>query len=416
MFEKIKLDNGATIVMQKMNNFRSVAIGIFVRNGSINEDKSNNGISHFIEHMLFKGTKTRTAKDIAEQMDNIGGQLNAFTSKEYTCYYARVLDEHTDLALDMLLDMLINSKFDEEDIIKEAKVILEEIDMYEDSPDDIVFSKLHQKIWKDSVIGQTVLGTKENISKFKQEDFLSYIKEKYVGENIIISIAGNFDKNKILEKTKPSLLSLARGKRNNALDINYGYKKSNIAIPKDIEQLHLCLAFNGISLNSPYNYSMSLFNTIFGGGLSSILFQKVREEYGLAYSIYSYNASYLANGIFNIYLGLNKTQLQKTIDIIIEEIKLLKKTGISKEQIEKTKQQLKSNYIMGLENTSSIMSSIGRSMLLLDRIKTPNEIIEEVNKIKKEDIDYIIENILDIDNMSISLVGRVEDIDINSLN
>lgn len=415
MFDTIKLDNGATVVMEKIDTVRSVAIGIFVKNGSINEDEKTNGISHFIEHMLFKGTKTKTARDIAEEMDNIGGQLNAFTSKEYTCYYARVLDEHIDKAVDMLLDMLLNSKFDEEDIKKEAKVILEEIDMYEDSPDDIVFSKLHQKMWQNKPIGNTVLGTKDNISRFKREDFLRYMQKKYVAENIVVAIAGNFDKDLTLGKIKASLEKLPKGDKNTEADLVYDCVKSNVKIAKDIEQLHLCLAFNGISLKSKYNYTMSLFNTIFGGGISSILFQKVREENGLAYSIYSYNSSYVNNGLFNIYVGLNRTQIAKTMDIIRKEIKELKKMGISDAQILKTKEQLKSNYIMGLESTSNIMSSLGRSKLLLDTIKTPTQIIEEVDKIKKEDIDYIIQNVLDIDKMSISIVGRVDDIDVDNI-
>ena len=415
MFDTIKLQNGISIVMEQMTSVRSIALGIFIKNGSINETAKTNGISHFIEHMLFKGTEKRTSKDIAEEMDNIGGQLNAFTSKEYTCYYARVLDTHIDIAIDVLTDMLFNSKFNDIDIEKESKVILEEISMYEDSPDDVVFTELQKEIWKSSPLGYSVLGSKENVANFKRQDFFDYMKEKYVGENIVIAIAGNFDKQKIVDSLKDKLLTIPKGKENLEADNKYIYTPARTKIYKDIEQLHLALAFDGVPIKDKYNYSMSLLNAIFGGGMSSILFQKVREEQGLAYSIYSYNSSYVNNGLFNIYVGLNKSQLEKTINIITTEINNLKKNKISKEQIEKTKEQLKSNYIMGLESTSNRMSSIGRSKILLDKIKTPDEIIEEVDLIQKEDIDYLIDKVFDLEKMSISIVGKVDDIKIQNL-
>ena len=415
MFDTIKLENGVSIVMEQISSVRSVALGIFIRNGSINETSKSNGISHFIEHMLFKGTNKRTSKDIAEEMDNIGGQLNAFTAKEYTCYYARVLDTHIDTAIDVLTDMIFNSKFDSIDIEKESKVILEEINMYEDSPDDIVFTKLQKEIWENSPLAYNVLGTKENVSSFKRQDFIEYMNNKYVGENIVVAIAGSFDKEKILEVIKQKMSSMPKGKANLEADKQYIYTPSRTKVYKDIEQLHLAIVFDGISIKDKYNYSMSLLNAIIGGGMSSILFQKVREEHGIAYSIYSYNNSYVNNGLFNIYVALNKSQLDKTINIIYKEIANLKNNKITNQQIEKTKEQLKSNYIMGLESTSNRMSSIGRSKVLVNKIKTPDEIIQEVDLIKKEDIDYLIDKVFNMDKMSISLVGKVDDIKIEKL-
>lgn len=415
MFDTIKLENGVSIVMEQISSVRSVALGIFIRNGSINETSKSNGISHFIEHMLFKGTNKRTSKDIAEEMDNIGGQLNAFTAKEYTCYYARVLDTHIDTAIDVLTDMIFNSKFDSIDIEKESKVILEEINMYEDSPDDIVFTKLQKEIWQNSPLAYNVLGTKENVSRFKRQDFIEYMDNKYVGENIVVAIAGSFDKEKILEIIKQKMSSMPKGKVNLEADKQYIYTPSRTKVYKDIEQLHLAIVFDGISIKDKHNYSMSLLNAIIGGGMSSILFQKVREEHGIAYSIYSYNNSYVNNGLFNIYVALNKSQLDKTINIIYKEISNLKNNKITNQQIEKTKEQLKSNYIMGLESTSNRMSSIGRSKVLVNKIKTPDEIIQEVDLIKKEDIDYLIDKVFNMDKMSISLVGKVDDIKIEKL-
>lgn len=415
MFDTIKLENGVSIVMEQISSVRSVALGIFIRNGSINETSKSNGISHFIEHMLFKGTNKRTSKDIAEEMDNIGGQLNAFTAKEYTCYYARVLDTHIDTAIDVLTDMIFNSKFDSIDIEKESKVILEEINMYEDSPDDIVFTKLQKEIWQNSPLAYNVLGTKENVSRFKRQDFIEYMDNKYVGENIVVAIAGSFDKEKVLDVIKQKMSSMPKGKVNLEADKQYIYTPSRTKVYKDIEQLHLAIVFDGISIKDKHNYSMSLLNAIIGGGMSSILFQKVREEHGIAYSIYSYNNSYVNNGLFNIYVALNKSQLDKTINIIYKEIANLKNNKITNQQIEKTKEQLKSNYIMGLESTSNRMSSIGRSKVLVNKIKTPDEIIQEVDLIRKEDIDYLIDKVFNMDKMSISLVGKVDDIKIEKL-
>ena len=265
MFDTIKLDNGVSIVMEQISSVRSVSLGIFIKNGSINENKETNGISHFIEHMLFKGTSKRTSKDIAEEMDNIGGQLNAFTSKEYTCYYARVLDTHIDKAIDVLTDMLFNSEFNENDIEKEAKVIIEEISMYEDSPEDIVFAELQKKVWKNSPLEYSVLGSKENVANFKQQDFFNYMKEKYVGENTVIAIAGNFDKERILNTIKDKVKNMIKGVSSLEANKSYVYIPSKTKVYKDIEQLHLVISFEGVSFNSKYNYSMSLLNTIFGG-------------------------------------------------------------------------------------------------------------------------------------------------------
>ncbi|MDE6181661.1 MAG: insulinase family protein [Eubacteriales bacterium] len=412
MIEQIKLENGVSVVLEKMDSVRSVAFGIFIKNGSVNEDEKTNGISHFIEHMLFKGTKTRTSKDIAEEMDLIGGQLNAYTSKEYTCYYSRVLDTHLEKAMDILCDMLFNSKFDQEDIDKEAKVILEEISMYEDSPEDIVFTELQKSIWKDTPLGYSVLGNPENIKNFKKEDFINFLQDRYVAENTVIAIAGSFDRDIVLEKIEKYFSKMKKGNTTEKDNIEKAYIPSKLKIQKDIEQLHLCIGFEGISLKSKYNYAMSLLNVIFGGGMSSILFQNVREKHGLAYSIYSYNSSYINNGLFNIYAGLNPNQYEKTLEIIKYEINNLKEKKISTEQINKTKEQLKSNYIMGLENTSNRMSGLGRSKILLDRIKTTDEIINDVDIISKEDIDFLIENTFNLEKMSIAISGNVKGINL----
>lgn len=412
MFEKITLDNGVTIVMEKMPYVRSVSLGFFVKNGSINESIETNGISHFIEHMMFKGTKNRTSKEIAEDMDSIGGQVNAYTSKEYTCYYTRVLDTHINKALDVLTDMFFNSSFTQENIDKEASVILEEISMYEDSPEDIVFTELQKKIWGKSSLGYPILGSPENITKFKQKDFFDYLKKHYTAENIVISVAGNFEKESLIQFLNEKFSTLPKSSKIEEFNKTIKLEKSIVKIEKDIEQIHLCLVFNGVSLKSKYNYAMSILNTIFGGGMSSILFQKIREQNGLAYSIYSYNSSYVNNGAFNIYVALNPNQLDNALNMILDEIRLFKQNKFNKEQVLKTKEQLKSNYIMSLESTSNRMSSMGRSQTLINKVKTSDEIIKEVDNVTLEDLEKLTQEIFDIDNMSVSLVGKVSQINL----
>lgn len=415
MIDILKLDSKVSVVMEKMDYVRSVSIGFFIKNGSINEAINENGISHFIEHMLFKGTGSRTSNQIAQEMDDIGAQINAFTSKEYTCYYVKALDTHIDKVLDVLIDILFNSKFDSGDIKKESNVILEEINMYEDTPDDLVLSNLQKNVWKNSSLGLSILGSKENVQNFKRDDFINYMGEKYVGENIVISICGNFDKTKFLDKINSKFANMPKGNKNNISNTKKIYYPSRVKVQKDIEQLHLMLAFEGTNNDSDKTYATSILSTILGGGMSSILFQKVREEKGLCYTIYSYNTSYTENGLFKIYTSLTNAQMQNAVDIIIKEIKLLKQNKISKDKIEKAKEQLKSSYIMGLESSFNRMSSMGRSKILKNNIKTPDEIIKCVDNVSKNDIDNLIENIFDFDKISLSLVGRVEKINLDTI-
>lgn len=405
MFEKYLLDNGITVIMEKMEYVRSVAFGVFVKNGSRNENINNNGISHFIEHMMFKGTEKRTAQDIAQEMDSIGGQLNAFTTKEYTCYYARVLDSHFDVAFDMISDMFFNSKFADSDIKKEARVITEEISMYEDAPDDVVFDKLQYNVWKEDSLGLPILGTAETINGFNHEILKKYFDENYCADNTVIAVAGNFDINMVKEKIESFFGGLNR--RSNRQNIRKSeYKKSFVKVEKDIEQLHLAVAFEGIKLKDKYSYAMAVLNTIFGGGMSSRLFQRIREENGLAYTVYSFNSAYTDTGLYNIYAGMNPSQLTQVYSLIIEEIKKLKADKFVSENINKTKEQIKSNYMLSLESTSNRMSSIGRSMLLMNKVSTPEELLQKVDEVNEDMINHLIDTIFDLDKISVCVVGK----------
>ncbi|MCR4434313.1 MAG: pitrilysin family protein [Clostridiales bacterium] len=412
MFKRYKLDNGIRVVCEKIPYMHSVSLGIWIGTGSRNENISNNGISHFIEHMLFKGTESKSAKEIAETIDNIGGQLNAFTGKECTCFYAKTLDAHINISLELLSDMFFNSRFDKKDIDVENKVILEEIGMYEDSPEELVHDLLSETIWAGDSLGYPILGTEESLRNINRQTIQEYLRQNYTPENTVISVAGNYEDDKLAE-----LIEQYFSGWNLQVKSKKPYKTPEFVVnsrirEKDTEQVHICLGFNGIEQGNDELYALLAVNNILGGGMSSRLFQKIREEKGLAYSIYSYPSSYKDAGQFTIYAGMNPEHLEKVIALIYKEIDGLRKNGIGKEDLEKSKEQLKGSYILGLESTSSRMNSIGKSELLLGVIYTPEEILQKIDNITMEDIHRAIASTFNMEKVSFSAVGRLnKDID-----
>lgn len=407
MYKLKTLANGVRIVTEYIPYVRSVSLGIWVNTGSRNENRNNNGISHFIEHMLFKGTQKRSAKDIAESIDSIGGQLNAFTAKEYTCYYTKTLDSHIDLAIDVLADMLFNSRIDPKDIDVERKVILEEINMYEDSPEELVHDILSETVWAGNPLGYPILGTKESLNSIDQQEIRRYMDENYTPMNTVIAIAGNFDFDKVVGilEQKFANWEIKNDKQTIYPDTEFIHQISYK--PKETEQTHICIGFEGIKQGDNSIYDLLVVNSIFGGGMSSRLFQKIREEKGLAYSVYSYPSSYKNAGMFTIYAGMSPSQVGEVLRLVREEIQLLKENKISEEELVKAKEQLKGSYILGLESTSSRMNSIGKSELLLKKIKTPDEILDRINQISLESVFYIIDKIFNNKKMSASVVGAI---------
>ena len=416
MYKSKTLKNGLRIVTEYIPYVRSVSLGFWVYNGSRNEDKDNNGISHFIEHMLFKGTENRTAKDIAESIDSIGGQLNAFTAKEYTCYYTKTLDTHLDLGIDVLSDMLFHSKIDQKDIDVERKVILEEINMYEDSPEELVHDILSETVWSGNSLGYPILGTKESLDKINRPEILRHMQHYYTPPNTVIAIAGNFEYDAVVALLEEKFQNWEAGNHHQSVYTNTVFKNDIVFRAKDTEQTHMCIGFEGIEQGDENIYDLLVVNSIFGGGMSSRLFQKIREEKGLAYSIYSYPSSYKNAGLFTIYAGMNPSQMGEVVKLISEEIHLLKKDKIGDEELRKAKEQLKGNYILGLESTSSRMNSIGKSELLLRKIKTPDEIINRINAITVDSAATMIDKIFNNIQLSICVVGTMEkDIDLKKV-
>lgn len=406
MYTKDVLDNGIRVVTEYIPYVSSVSIGIWVANGSRNEDASNNGISHFIEHMMFKGTRSRNARQIAECIEEIGGQINAFTGKESTCFYAKVLDSHIDIAVDVLSDMLLDSKIDDEDIEREKNVILEEINMYEDSPEDLVSDLLSKAAWPESSIGYPILGQYDIIKQFNHEKIVDYMNSHYTSENIVISVVGNFNLDRLLELLKEKFGSWGQKGSKTEYD-NPTPRKSALSKNKDIEQVHISLGLNGIETGNEDLYTLLAVNNIFGGGTSSRLFQNIREERGLAYTIYSYPSSFQNTGIFSIYAGLNPRYVDEVAKLIQEEIGEMSEKGISEEQLYKSKEQLKGNYMLGLESTSSRMFGIGKSELLLDRVYEPREVLEKIDRINIDDASRIIKRVFGGGINSAAAVGKI---------
>ena len=316
MAECFKLENGLRVISEYMPYSKSIAFGIFVKNGSRNEPEDLSGVSHFIEHMLFKGTGKRSQKNIAEDMDAIGGEINAYTAKEYTCYYMRVLDENIDSAMELLCDMFFNSVFDEKEMEREKNIIYEEIGMYEDQPDDVVVDRLHSEIWKNSSLGKPILGTRESVGNIDRNRLVKYFNENYRTENTVISFAGNIDR----ERTEYYANKYFGNRKNEKIyqyDTKAVYEPVFLNTKKNIEQVHLCMNFEGLNIYDENRYTMALLNLAAGGGMSSRLFQSIREELGLVYSIYSYTSSYRDTGVFEICAELNPANTETVIKNIL---------------------------------------------------------------------------------------------------
>jgi len=416
MLKKFTLDNGVRVVCEKIPYLRSISIGLWVGTGSRNENTLNNGISHFIEHMLFKGTRKRTARDIASCIDNIGGQLNAFTGKEYTCYYTKTLDSHIEIAFDLLWDMYFNSLFDDKDITLEKHVIMEEINMYEDTPEELVHDVLSEIIWNGDPLGYPILGSYNSLGKIDKRLIQGYMHDNYIVKNTVIAVAGNFEENKLPDLISKYFSGWKTEHQKVSLYNPVKFISDFRAKKKDTEQVHVCVGFEGVEHGNDDIYPLLVVNNILGGGMSSRLFQRIREEKGLVYSIYSYPSSYKNTGSFTIYAGMNPEQVELVIKLVIEEVENLIIKGIDGSELSKSKEQLKGNYMLGLESTNSRMNSIGKSELLLGYILTPEEVLDKIDEINEETVGRIIGKVFNIDRVSLAAVGGFKkDIDLKAL-
>lgn len=386
------LQNGIRVVIEEISSVRSVSLGIWVGAGSRDENRQNNGATHFIEHMMFKGTDKLTARQIAELFDGIGGQVNAFTSKEYTCYYAKVLDEHFGMALSTLSDMLLNSKFAEEEIVKERKVVIEEIKMYEDSPDDLVHDMIAEVVYPTHPLGYNILGTVDNLNSFTQKDLFQYMRDNYTTDNIVIAIAGNVKRDETLQMIKKHFDHIPASKLQRTESCATFHSGKAIRT-KQTEQTHIVLGAPGVAYDHKMIYPVILFNNVLGGSSSSRLFQEIREERGLCYSIYSYHTAYKECGMFGLYVGTAPERAQMVLDLCEEILFDVADKGITEDELSKAKEQVKGSLMLSLESTSSRMSRLGKNELL-GRHVSLDETVERIKNVSVEDVRHAAKMVL----------------------
>ena len=380
-----KLKCGTTLIMEKTDYVQSAALGIWVKAGACDETDEVSGVSHFIEHMMFKGTEKRTAREIAADVDKIGGMFNAFTGKEATCYYIKTLSSNIYQGAEILLDMITGSRFDPAEMDKERKVIYEEIKMVKDSPDDDVYDTISELVSSGNPLGRSILGTPESLAGIDREKLTGYLNDKYARDSIVIAVAGNFDEDRIREMFEERLNALRVEKVTDNVHL-LPYRQSFDVKVRDIEQTHICLATPGVALDDRKYYAFVLMNSIFGGSMSSRLFQNIREEKGLAYSVCSMNSFSSNWGFFSIYAGVAHDKVEDTLDAIRYELDMLRKDGVTDEELSMAKEQMKSSYIFGLETINSRMFSIGKNQLLLGKVYMPDEVLAGFDSVTRGDV------------------------------
>ncbi|MBI5408205.1 MAG: insulinase family protein [Nitrospirae bacterium] len=410
MFKKTLLDNKIPLLMETVREARSLCAGIWVKVGSRYERADKNGVSHFLEHMFFKGTKSRTAEGIAMETDSLGGELNAYTSSEYTLFYVKVIDEYIEKAVDLLTDIFLNSAFPGSDIEKEKNIINEEIKMVEDTPSDYIHELFSKNVWGEEGLGQPVLGKSEIIESFTRDDLIKHIENYYGTEDIIAACSGNFNEGKFIGYLNDGLGRLKRdGIRKS--ESSPEFRSGLNVVYKDLSEAHLCLGVKGMPYNSEDRYSMHLLNTILGSGYSSRLFQNIREKRGLTYSIHSFHASYSDTGLWAVYAGTDKRHVNEVISITVDEMRNLS-TSITPDELRRAKDQLKGNLILALESTSSKMTNIAKQEIYYGKYFSPEEVIEKVESVTLENLKDLAHRLAGNNSFALTVYGPVKEEDI----
>ena len=406
MYQKIILRNGVRVVAERIDHVRSAAIGVWIGNGSRFESAEQNGISHFIEHMIFKGTEKRTARHIASMMDAMGGQSNAFTTKDCTCYYMKVLDTHLHTAAELLADMFLCSSFADEDIELERGVVLEEIDMYEDTPEDVATEKLFEACYEGTALGRPILGTEETLARMDSKALHDYVRKNYHPEDTVVALSGSFsdaDLDYICE-----LFGEMQGSGRNKIEPAH-YQPRVVIRSKEIEQNHLCLGFPGLPLLDDKRYAYQLKNAIIGDGMSSSMFQTVRKRNGMCYSIYSFPSSHVDTGMFSIYVGLGQEDEAKAAKLICNVLRDFCAEGPTREELSRCREQLKSNLLMGLESTNARMHHLGRYELFTDHVISSDELVAAYDAVTADQVRALANEMFRFDQASICAVGNTGD-------
>lgn len=383
--------NGAGIVVasEHIPHVQTVALGFWVRSGTLYEQEAEQGVSHFLEHMFFKGSQKRSAREIVEAIDAVGGELNAYTTKEYTCFYVKVLMEHLGLAVDVLGNMLSAPNFEIADVEKEKQIVLEEISLYEDAPDELIHDYLASTIWPNHPLGLPILGNRSSILALDQQKCWDFYRRHYHPKNIVVTAAGNLDHEQLMELLEEKFILHSDLEADVRLPVVIPYAERTCLVAKQTEQLHICLGFPGLPWQHEDIYTLGMLNNILGSGMSSRLFQKVREEMGLVYSIYSYSASFVPNGYYGIYAGLSPRNAEQLLSAIGGELGALKSGLVNDVELSRAREQVKGSIIMGLESTANRMSRMGRGLLLLGEVTSTAEIIRKIESVTPADIQRL---------------------------
>jgi predicted Zn-dependent peptidase len=401
---KTTLDNGLKIVTEHVESVKSVAVGIWAKTGSRNETDRMAGVTHFLEHMLFKGTENRSSLDIAMSMESVGGYLNAMTSSEYTCYYSRCLNTQLERALDVLSDMVLHPAFPEDEIEKEKKVVIEEMKMYRDSPDDYLFEQFSGHVFNGHPLGNSTLGFEDTVSAFQRQDLYDYMEERYQPDNLLVSVAGNVDHNRVVELVS-SYFSGVDPKE--TVDKNPeipSYQPDKIEFRKPIEQTHLISGRRGLHYNHDDKYRLLLANTVLGGGMSSRLHQNVREKYGYCYNITSFNQSYQDTGLYGIYVGTDKDYVDHVRELIEAELDKLKQNPIPEKELAEAKAQLKGKLMLSVESMSNRMSRLAKSEIYFDRFVTLDELQQKIDEVEADQVQNFAQDFFDNEMFSEALL------------
>lgn len=407
MIVRDALDNGICLVTESMGHVRSVSLGVWLTRGSRHESNEESGIAHFVEHMLFKRTATRTAEEIAQAVDSIGGQLDAFTAKEYASYYVKVLDQHVPLAVDILSDIVLRPAFHEVDIEREKKVVLEEIKMVEDTPDDLVHELFTEHFWEGHPLGRPILGTKESVESFTQQNLRDHFRNAYTARNIIISAAGNLEHAWVREAVEKAFR-----------DMPVAGKAAHVVAPrvvpqvvirrKELEQSHLCIGASSYPQNHDARYASYVLNTMLGGSMSSRLFQNIREKRGLAYSVFSGLNAYHDAGSLTVYAGCANEAVEEVLDLVVEELWGIKQTPMSEVELRRAKDHLKGSVMLSLENTASRMSHLARQEIYFDRQFSLDETLEGIERVTPADVQRVARELFSNGSLAATVLGQTD--------
>lgn len=406
MPKKTLLPNGIKIVSSKMPHVRSVSMGVWVDVGARDESDEESGLSHFIEHMIFKGTTRRSAYEIAKAFDAIGGHTNAFTSMENTCYHAKVMDTHLDTMVEILSDIFLNSVFDPEEVERERPVIVQEIGMVEDTPEEYIHLLAGNNYWGDHPLGRSILGSRENIHGFSADTIKDFFNRFYHPERIVISVAGNVDHDRFVDMVGPCFATINNGHPLPERTMPRVQPKASTQV-RSLEQVHVCLTGKGLSITDPRRFAFSLMNTILGGNMSSRLFQEIRERRGLAYSIYSFMMSNVDSGMFGVYTGVGPENVQQTIDLIMEGLRELHRTPISAEELHNAKEYTKGNLFLAAESVDNQMVRLAQNEIHFGNFIPLQSVVEKIDAVTQVDIQSLAASLFASDQHCLTLLGPV---------